>query len=255
MKLYRHIYKYNWVLITFWSLTKYLDKSKFCIMCHGCPSHPLDHVPTSNMKLLQDWRILVYANYLWTWWSDWVCDFENSVDTILIVVEFLSKWEGYNVRSDNYTQWYCERIIMIWASYWGSVVLKVLARTHKIDLAVVCSPVIDWAKQPWLKDTANFLRVVYNNLWRVKEETLLKFENGNIDLNPQDDITMIKQKKILLIHDKHDPQIDIVSTEEYYSLIENWVSQLVTQDNSRHILLHHLDEDELYISIKEFISI
>ena len=54
---------------------------------------------------------------------------------------------------------------------------------------------------------------------------------------------VILENVIRDVHDKHDPQIDVKDVEKYYSSIK-----------SRHILLHHLDEDELYTYIKEFIE-
>lgn len=251
---YRNIYKSNGVLMTFWSKSKKFDTTKFCIMCHGCPSHPFDHSPVWNQKLLEDWYVLVFPNYLWTWWSDWECTFDNSIHTIEIVIDFLLWGYGFNDRNSKVNTWSVSEINLIWASYWASVVLCVWANNDSINKIIACSPVPDWKLQNWLQETANFLNKSYNNLWRVTSHDLTRFVNWKINLNPSEHIIELSKKNILIIHDLYDPQIPFTGVEIFYKSINNNNSKLFTQNNARHILLHHLDEDEIYQTIITFLS-
>lgn len=231
-------------------------------MCHWCPSHPYDQIPANNKKLLDKWYILVYPNYLWTWWSDWICNFDNSIESILITIDFIKKWNFIDERSWKQIECKANKIILIWASFWWSVVLCAWAKSKHIDKIISCSPVIDWKKhnlnndESSLKEISNYLSKVYNNLWRCKASDLERFSNWEINVNPIEYIKDLNNKNILIIHDKKDPQILLEKIISFFNKLENINNNkiLYIQNKKNHILLHHLNQKNIFDKINNFIS-
>lgn len=260
---YRTSFKASWVLMHFWSPSKSWNETKnsFLIMCHGCPSHPYDHVPIGNQKLLKAWYILVYPNYLGTWWSDGECTFDNAVESIQRVINFINEGCAINERTGKQTTWSKKEIGIIWASFWWSVALCVGAISPDITKIISCSPVISW-QDHWkdinessLQETAIFLEKVYNQLWRCSESSLNKFSCGNLNINPISYVSLLRKKQILILHDKNDPQIAWKKIYDFSLLLDNHSKNILyTQNKCRHLLLHHLDERGLSKKVQDFLS-
>lgn len=256
---YRTIFKHSWILITFWHRDVSLPAAWiFLVMCHGCPSHPYDHTPVGNQKLLQKWYILVFVNYLWTWWSDGYCTFDNSIDTISAVIDFIRCWNAADTRSGKNILWHSEEIILIWASFWGSVVLCAWAHSQYIKKIISCSPVLDWHKytlhyQENIDSIVNFLKKSYNQLWRCRDVDLERFSRGCIHVNPVDHVEKLKTKQVLVLHDILDPQVPY---EESYNFAQRigWKNiTFLSYSYQKHILLHHLDGLDFFEKIDEFL--
>lgn len=228
-------------------------------MCHWCPSHPYDHIPWDNKKFLDLWYVLVYPNYLWTWGSDSICTFDNSVDSIITTIIFIHKWNSLDERSWKKIDWKAKQIILVGASFWWSVVLCAGSQSQYIDKIISVSPVIDFSKhnsnnnESSLYETSIFLSKVYNNLWRCKEEDLERFSKWEINIKPLENINDLKKKKILIIHDKKDPQILYEKTVSFFNKLWGRDKELYLQNKKRHILLHHLNERCLFNKINDFI--
>ena len=248
--------------MTIWSKQKKWNESNiFLIMCHWCPSHPYDQIPADNKTFLDLWYILVYPNYLWTWGSDWICNFDNSIESILITIDFIKKWNSIDERSWKQLTWNIKQIILIWASFWWSVVLCAWAKSKHIDKIISCSPVVDWKyhnlnnNESSLEDTALFLGKVYNNLWRCEKEDLKRFSKWKINVNPIEYIEDLKNKKILIIHDKRDPQILLEKIIFFFNKLYNGSNNkiLYLQNKNQHILLHHLNQKSIFDKVNNFI--
>lgn len=259
MPVTRNVFKHSGILMTFWSSSRsWSETKKFVVMCHGCPSHPFDHTPACNGKLLESGVVLVYPNYIGTWGSNGVCSFENAVDTVLEVVRFIKSGIGVDARSKKTLNWNPESILLVGASFGGSVVLCAGARSPDVAGIVSCSPVIDWKEhnstgdESPLEETVSFIRDAYDQLWRCDEESLEKFARGEIRMNPIEYADELQSKRVLLIHDRRDPQILWQKVDAFAKTVAPKENILHTQDQGRHILLHHLDETELFEKIRAF---
>lgn len=256
-KFYRQIFKYKWILITFWSLEKdYKNIEKFLIMCYGCPSHPFDHNPQSLEKFLEKNFLLVFFDYAWTFWSDWICNFDNSLESVLKVIEFLKIWQSINGRNNEKIFWKNTEKILVWASYGWSVSLCAWAKSRDIEKIISISPVVDWRDfdKKNLENTYNFLKNIYNNFWICDEKILENFRAWKINLNPVDFLENFKNKEILLIQDKNDYQIDFLSVENFYEKLNCKKKKFYFENKKRHILLHNLAEKDIFENILNFIK-
>ena len=64
-KFYRQIFKYKWILITFWSKEKSLKNiEKIFIMCYWNPSHPFDHNPQNLYNFFKKNFLLVFSEVI-----------------------------------------------------------------------------------------------------------------------------------------------------------------------------------------------
>ncbi len=253
---WRQIFKYKWVLITFWSKDKDLENiEKILIMCYGNPSHPFDHTPQNLWFFLEKNFLLVFFDYIWTFGSDWVCTFNNSIESTLNVLEFLTLWKYKNERENKEISWKNAEKILIWASYGWSVCLCAWAISNNIRKIISLSPVIDWKNfdKKNLHNTYNFLKNIYNNFWRCSEESLENFKNWNIQLSPLDYIKELDTKEILFIQDKKDYQINFSDVENFYKNLNPKNKKLYFEDKNRHILLHHLSEKDILENVLDFL--
>lgn len=256
-KFYRQIFKYKWILITFWSKEKSLKNiEKIFIMCYWNPSHPFDHNPQNLYNFFKKNFLLVFFDYKWTFWSDWICTFDNAVESVFEVIEFIKKWEAVNIRNNQEVIWENKEKILVWASYWWSVCLCVWAKSDDIEKIISLSPVISWKDfdKKNLENTYNFLQNVYNNFWRCDQKSLENFKNWKINLNPVDFLEDFENKEILLIQDKNDYQIDSLSVENFYKKLNSKRKKIYFENKKRHILLHNLSEKDIFENILAFIN-
>lgn len=257
--------KIEWIFINFWFNKEDISLCRwFLVMCHGCPSHPYDHAPFGNKRLLQDWYCLVFPNYIGTWWSDGICTFENCIDTIMSVIDFLKTWSLFDNRSGmKYIRKSTLPICLIWASFWGSIALCAGALSNHITKIVACSPIIDWSTHNMdggeapLWDIIDYIYNTYNNLWRIDRAFGAAFIKWQLKyISPMEYIDLLSGKDILLIHDLFDPQVKYGRSKDFIESFaaSPYLKKIYTLSTNRHILLHHLDEQGIYEEAGGFIA-
>lgn len=235
---------------------------RFIIMCYGWPSHPYDHNPALNQKLLQNNFVLVYPDYIGTWASKGEFNVDNSVSTILQTINFLKKGSSYEMRHNSRISWKAKDITLIGGSFGGSVALVAGAKSKEVNKIIAASPVTDWRTHNNLKweeedlsQTFNFIQRAYNNLWRMKEKDFKRLEKGSVDLNPADYIEILKNKNVFLIHSRDDASVSYHRSEELYKeLIKGKGDhKLFLTNNDKHVTQQFFDLPKYYNEIKSWL--
>jgi dipeptidyl aminopeptidase/acylaminoacyl peptidase len=188
------------------------------IMCHGLPSHPYQHNPAKIEKLILEGWILIYPNYKGTWASKGDMSWEGCVETIIDMVNYISKG---NIKSVNNQNLFFEnpRIVLIGGSFGGSVALVAGAKSPLVKDIVCVAGVTNWRNhqqipgedgEPMDKLYKSVLKG-YGPLWRItSKKEWLKLEQGSVDLNPIDYHKKLSEQNVFLVYGKKD---NIVSSK------------------------------------------
>lgn len=257
--------KYEGILIKVWYNPKSFLKNKarrFIIVCHGCPSHPYDENPATNQKFMEDDFILVYPEYIGTWGSEGLCNFENAVDSVLKTINLLMKNTAKDIKSNQVINWKVKDITLLGGSFGGSVVLVAGAKSNFINKIIAVSSVTDWRTHNKLnfkeEDLTQMWKIInngLNNYWRVNKQDYIKLMNGELDLNPIDYINILKEKNTLLIHGIYDSDVNYRRSKNLNKELKKGTGkhEIYLSKQKGHIVTRHLSKKQYYKKIINFL--
>lgn len=228
MKIQVSRIRYKGILITlaYSDLTK---PQKVIILAYGLPTVPPYYKNPFITKLIKSGFMVAIPQYIGTFDSYGVSNIKNSADTILQTIESIKKNKAKELYELKEISWKAKEIILIGGSFGGSVVLVAGAKSKDIKKIVALAPPTDYRTQGKMRypeekimDTYYIIKRAYPFTWRVKSKNVwLKFDRGELDLNPLDYVEKLKTKDIFLIHGLKDNVVNAKRSKQLYDKIKN----------------------------------
>ena len=174
----------------------------------------------------------------------------------------MKKEKGMDIISGKYVQWKYKPPQLIGSSFGGSVVLVAAAKIRDIRSVVALAPIIDFRvhnkgihEEEDLDATWKSIENGWKNLWRVKKEDWNNLKKGQLDINPIDYVSILKNKNTLLIHGLNDHAVHYAHSIHFNDLLKNGNGkhEILLLKNSDHLGTSNLGERALHNKVMNFL--
>jgi esterase/lipase len=237
---------------------------KVIILAYGLPGAPPRYKEIFIKKLVKAGFMIAIPNYIGTFDSEGLSNIENSVDTIIKTIKLIKKGKTKELYWLKDINWKTKEIILIGESFGGSVVLVAGAKSKDINKIIAIAPPTDYRTQGKLDyeeekimDDYMIMKRAYPFTWRFEsKDTWLRFDKGELDLNPIDYINKLKSKKILIIHGLKDKVVNIERSKQLFKKLKNNSKnkKLVILEKEGHIGLSSIKKRKIFKEIISWIS-
>lgn len=172
-------------------------------------------------------RILFVPDYIGYCRSYGVFNFQNCVETIYEVEDFLRGKRGGLITDTNQPiKLACDDIVLEGSSWGGSIVpfLEKYRHSQINDIAIV-KGVTDWAsldngeyEETDTAETSNFAELGWANIYRgyAQSEWPQIFRGKLRECNPIDNIALLKDKRVYIAHGENDTSVNWHRSKVFY---------------------------------------
>lgn len=194
------------------------NKAKGVIMiCEGMPSVPKQKELLS--LLAENGYFVIFPRYRGTWESGGQFLKESPAEDVRQIIKLIKSGKVAELYAGKELEVLQKPIFLLGSSFGGSVAL-VFANDNSIDKIVAFSPIINFKRHNdggneqdlfWL---GNFLHDAFGEAYRFQDEDFKRLIGGDL-FNPPEEISPERAKKILILYDKSDREIDYKKIDAY----------------------------------------